>query len=140
MTNPYKFAYFPPDHWLMVVCLNLVPLRGLSVDEAIEKMTDLGITPELRYQWNEARSEIDVLAIVQCDPLNLDGEPSLSDETIRQLWEIFGKESMWSTSTGRTGDLSKTLIRAKLERPRPSAPPKPDWYVEPVREVRQVSV
>ena len=91
MTNPCKFDRFPPDHWLMVVCLNLVPLRGLSVDEAIEKMTDLGITPELRYQWNEALGSLDLLAIVQCDPLNLDGEPSLSDETIGQLWDIFGK-------------------------------------------------
>lgn len=128
MTIPCQFSQFPPNHWLMVVCLNRVCLRGLTVDAAMEKIAELGITPELKYQWNPIEEEIDVLAIVQCDPLEKDRELSLSEAQIQQLWDIFGDESLLSRSTGKNGDLSKVLVRQKLKHPVPTPPSKPSWY------------
>jgi hypothetical protein len=128
MTIPCQFSQFPPNHWLMVVCLNRVCLRGLTVDAAMEKIAELGITPELKYQWNPLEEEIDVLAIVQCDPLEKDRELSLSEAQIQQLWDIFGDESLLSRSTGKNGDLSKVLVRQKLKLPVPPPPLKPSWY------------
>ncbi|NET60692.1 MAG: hypothetical protein F6K47_32500 [Symploca sp. SIO2E6] len=44
---------FPPEGWhLVVVCLNRVHLRGLSVDQAIAAIALTGIEPQLSYQWN----------------------------------------------------------------------------------------
>ncbi|HIK33380.1 MAG TPA: hypothetical protein IGS17_15805 [Oscillatoriales cyanobacterium M59_W2019_021] len=127
MTNVFKFSQFPPKHWLMVVCLNLVRQRRLTDDEAIARILELGILPTLQYQWNSDRGEFDLLAIVQCDPMD---EYTLSDEQIDRLWEIFGTESMLSMSTG-DGDLSGVSVREQLEQTVPEPPPQPDWYVRP---------
>lgn len=42
-------------------------------------------------------------------------------------------------SLGCNGDRARIAIRSYIERTTPPAPPKPDWYVEPIREAQQVS-
>ncbi|MCA1994266.1 MAG: hypothetical protein LDL41_19800 [Coleofasciculus sp. S288] len=82
----------PPDSYRQVsICLNRVHLRGLTIDEAMKKLAQLGFSPKLRYQWNPKRQEIDVFALICEEPIE---EMSITDEQDKQLWNIFGNETV----------------------------------------------
>ncbi|NET62692.1 MAG: hypothetical protein F6K47_43365, partial [Symploca sp. SIO2E6] len=118
--------------------LNRVHLRGLSVDQAIAAIALTGIEPQLSYQWNPDYNEIDVLVVISLKPLE---ETTDADERREnQLWEIFGDEVMLSIGNGTGKPYPNFLVCWHLERVTPPAPPKPDWQVEPKREIQSTTV
>lgn len=128
---------FPPEGWhLVVVCLNRVPLRGLSVDEAIAAIARTGIDPQLSYQWNSDHNEIDVLVVISMKPI--EDTTDADEQRENRLWEIFGDEAMLSIGNATGKPYPDFSVRWHLEQSTPPAPPKPDWY-KPTREAQQVS-
>ena len=59
MDNPYKLTRVPKDHWIFAACLNLVGRRGLTVDEVLDRLSEMSVPYELRYQWNDEHQEIE---------------------------------------------------------------------------------
>ena len=94
----------------------------------------MSVPYELRYQWNDERQEIDLIALFYIAP---EGEIPLSEEKELAVWELLGNECL--LSLGCNGDRARIAIRSYIERTTPPAPPKPDWYVEPIREAQQAS-
>lgn len=82
----------PPDGYRQVsICLNRLHLIGLTIDKAMEKIADLGLSPQLQYQWNPNHQEIDVFAVICEEPIQAMSITDLQDE---QLWNIFGNETV----------------------------------------------
>ena len=103
----------PPDGYRQVsICLNRVGLRGLTIDEAMEKLAELGFSPELRYQWNRDYQEIDLFALICSEPME---EMSLTEEQDDQLWEIFGNETVLYVLGCEADQDSDWLARWDLE-------------------------
>ena len=88
---PCKLTLPPNEYRQVSICLNRVYLRGLTIDNAMKKLAELGFSPELRYQWNPEHQEIDVFAVICEEPIE---EMSITDEQDEQLGNIFGNETV----------------------------------------------
>ncbi|HIK31958.1 MAG TPA: hypothetical protein IGS17_02300 [Oscillatoriales cyanobacterium M59_W2019_021] len=120
---PGKLTFPPDGYHLVAICLNLVHQRGLTVDRAMEEIANIGITPELKYQWNDIYNEIDVIAVISCKPIEQTTEEDERQED--RLWKVFGQECL--LSMGSTGqNYPNFLVRWHLEQTIPPPPPKPD--------------
>ena len=51
----HRLRSLPKNHWILAACLNLVPKRRITPDEAIERVTAAGIPFNLMYQWSNKR-------------------------------------------------------------------------------------
>ncbi|MGC1198952.1 MAG: hypothetical protein WA882_18815 [Geitlerinemataceae cyanobacterium] len=124
--------FAPKDGYrLVAICLNRVNLRGLTSDEAMKTLGELNFTPELRYQWNYDRQELDVYAVICEEPLE---EWSLGDDRDDELSRIFGSEAyLYAIGATPDGDDSQWIARRELENV-PPPPPKPSWYSQTVVE------
>lgn len=115
----------------MLVCLNRVDRKGLTPDEAMGAIASVGVTPTLMYQWNEQYRELDVLAVIYCQPI--ESERGVTEEQENRLWEIFGNECLLSMGNGTGRDYPQFNARRELEKRVPLPPSsKPSWHLSNV--------
>ncbi|HIK32177.1 MAG TPA: hypothetical protein IGS17_12515 [Oscillatoriales cyanobacterium M59_W2019_021] len=127
-SNSYRLQILPKDCWILAACLNLVSKRGLTPDEALDRIIEAGIPFKLMYQWSQKRQEIDVLAVFYIAKLE---EIPLTDEQHLFLWDLFGNESLLGMGAGSIRDYDNIPIRQHIERHHSTPPPKPNWYTNP---------
>jgi hypothetical protein len=124
MSNPYKLTRVPKDHWIFAACLNLLHKRGLTVDEALDRLFQMSVPYELRYQWNSEHQETDLIALFY---IAKEGEIPLSEKQEIAVWELLGNECL--LSLGCNSDYENIPIRRYIEQPKPEPPEQPEWYV-----------
>jgi hypothetical protein len=118
----------PKNHWILAACLNLVPKRGITPDEALTQVTEAGIPFDIMCQWSDKRQELDVLAVFYIARLE---DIPLTDKQNRFLWNLFGNESLYGMGAGSKKDRVNIMVRDDIKFPPPEPPPKPSWYVNP---------
>jgi hypothetical protein len=117
----------PKNHWILAACLNLVPKRGITPDEAIAQVTEAGIPFDLMYQWSNKRQELDVLAVFY---IARNEDIPLTDEQEQFLWSLFGNESLYGMGAGSHRDRVNIIVRDCIKTP-PPPPPYPIGYLNP---------
>lgn len=125
--HQHKLRTLPKDHWILAACLNLVQKRGITPDEAIDRVTAAGIPFNLMCQWSNKRQELDILAVFYIARLE---DIPLTDEQHQFLWNLFGNESLLGMGAGSIRDYENIMVRSHLETLAPP-PTKPNWYVHP---------
>lgn len=124
-SNLYRLQTLPKNHWILAACLNLVGKRGLTPDEALDRIIEAGIPFDFMYQWSEKRQEIDVLAVFYIAKLD---EIPITDEQHLFLWNLFGNESLLGMGSGSIRDYENIPIRKHIEKNKSTPPQKPSWY------------
>ncbi|MEG5234420.1 hypothetical protein [Microcoleus sp. AT9b-C3] len=82
----------------VVVCLNRVRLDGYAnSDEALAKLSELGYSPQLRYQWNPERDEFDLYALIHDLPLD---ESLMTEEKCQEFFKHFRHSQIYSIGCG----------------------------------------
>ena len=94
----YRLTPAKYRHVQVVVCLNRVRLDGYAnSDEALAKLSELGYSPQLRYQWNPERDEFDLYALIHDLPLD---ESLMTDEKCQEFFKYFRHSQIYSIGCG----------------------------------------